>query len=397
MATTWIILPSHAKAAEKKWNRKYNVTRESIHFAACESRTLEELRSVSNQNGATASIKKLITSRILKDFSGVAAATPLVIHYDAPASANKKRKFTKGSRRMEASGGKPTAKVAVAMMTSSSDAEANFKVIEEFCRKCKKEGALLLCLPECFAFMGLGPKESIQFSQPLTGPLLTRYSALAKAHGLYISFGGFQEKAQEGKVYNTHVVVDPEGKRIATYRKIHLFDVEVPNGRTFKESSFTRPGEDVVVCKTPFGNLGVTICYDLRFPGLYSVLRAQNAQILLVPAAFAMKTGMDHWEVLLRARAIENQCYVLAAAQCGVHNSERYRTELKGKSPRESYGDACVIDPWGKVIARGSTGRPGLVFADLDLKFVEHLRQAMPVFQHKKPEIYPNSTTRSSI
>jgi predicted amidohydrolase len=160
---------------------------------------------------------------------------------------------------------------------------------------------------------------------------------------MWLSLGGFQEKGpDDSHQYNTHVLIDDSGEIRSSYRKIHLFDVDVPGNMVYKESRFTTAGDTVVAVDSPFGRLGLTVCYDLRFPELYQCLRFKHqAQVLLVPSAFTKVTGEAHWEILLRARAIETQCYVIAAAQAGKHNEKR-----------ESYGDSIIIDPWGTVIAR---------------------------------------------
>ncbi|OAE27480.1 hypothetical protein AXG93_3911s1630 [Marchantia polymorpha subsp. ruderalis] len=191
--------------------------------------------------------------------------------------------------------------------------------------------------------------------------------------GLWLSLGGFQEKGPDaGHLYNTHVVLDDAGGVRGVYRKIHLFDVDVPGGPVLKESRSTAPGSDIIAVDSPIGKLGLTVCYDLRFPELYQQLRFQeNAQILLVPSAFTKKTGEAHWEILLRARAVETQCYVIAAAQAGKHNEKR-----------ESYGDALIIDPWGTVIARcADKEATGIAVAELDHQFLESVRQRMPIGQ----------------
>ncbi|GAB5359338.1 hypothetical protein AAMO2058_000535500 [Amorphochlora amoebiformis] len=251
-------------------------------------------------------------------------------------------------------------RVGVVQMTSCSDPEKNIKFAQFMCEEASKQGVKMVCFPENFAFMGLSSIESQKFSQPLNGKVISEYCQLAKKFGLFLSLGGFQEKRpNRPKIHNTHILVDPSGSIVGKYRKAHLFDVDVPNGQSFRESAFTEPGKSMALARTPLGNFGITVCYDIRFPEMYCSLRRAGANILLIPAAFAMKTGRAHWEVLLRARAIENQCYVIAAAQCGKHNVDRYHNETK-KAPRESYGDACVIDPWGTVIARGVEGTPGL-------------------------------------
>lgn len=181
-------------------------------------------------------------------------------------------------------------------------------------------GAKVLFLPENFSFLGRSPAESLAIAEPLDGPLMKRYQDLAKQHKIWLSLGGFQEKGPDSShLYNTHVIIDDSGDIKASYRKIHLFDVDVPGGPRLKESEFTVPGEGLSCVSTPFGKLGLSVCYDLRFPALYQKLAFQmGAEILLVPAAFTVPTGEAHWHTLLRARAIETQCYVIAAAQAGM-------------------------------------------------------------------------------
>jgi len=198
---------------------------------------------------------------------------------------------------------------------------------------------------------------------------------MAKEHGVWISAGGIQEKSQEdGKWYNCHVIIDARGSIRDVYRKIHLFDVDIPGGPRLMESNFTLPGNDVKVCDSPAGKLGLSICYDLRFPDLYQKLRFdKGAQVILVPSAFTVETGRAHWEVLLRARAIETQCYVIAAAQVGAHNEKR-----------SSYGHSLVIDPWGAVAARIDDESPAIATAEIDFSMIDQVRARMPLDQHRK-------------
>lgn len=207
---------------------------------------------------------------------------------------------------------------------------------------------------------------------------MQQYQSLARESKIWLSLGGFQEKgSEEAHICNTHVVIDDAGNIRSTYRKIHLFDVDVPGGRSYKESSFTEPGKDIVALdSSPVGRLGLTVCYDLRFPELYQQLRFQHeAQVLLVPAAFTKITGQAHWEILLRARAIETQCYVIAAAQAGKHNDKR-----------ESYGDTLIIDPWGTVVGRlPDRVSTGIAVADIDLSLVDSVRTKMPIAKHRMP------------
>lgn len=235
----------------------------------------------------------------------------------------------------------------------------------------------MLCFPESFSFIGANDGDSVKIAEPLDGPIMQQYQSLARESKIWVSLGGFQEKgSQEAHICNTHVVIDDAGNIRSTYRKIHLFDVDVPGGRSYKESSFTEPGKDIVALDSPVGRLGLTVCYDLRFPELYQQLRFQHeAQVLLVPAAFTKITGQAHWEILLRARAIETQCYVIAAAQAGKHNDKR-----------ESYGDTLIIDPWGTVVGRlPDRVSTGIAVADIDLSLVDSVRTKMPIAKHRMP------------
>lgn len=212
--------------------------------------------------------------------------------------------------------------------------------------------------------------------QPLDGPLMQRYCRLAAQHQLWLSLGGFQETGPDPEhLYNCHVVVTSEGKIAARYRKVHLFNVEVQNGPVLMESRSTAPGNELVVCDSPAGRLGLTVCYDLRFPEVYQrLVFDMGAQVLLVPSAFTKLTGRAHWELLLRARAVETQCFVIAAAQAGVHNEKR-----------ESFGDSIIIDPWGDVI--GKLDDPlatGIAVAELDFDKMRKVRERMPMADHRR-------------
>ncbi|EFJ08904.1 hypothetical protein SELMODRAFT_130791 [Selaginella moellendorffii] len=299
-------------------------------------------------------------------------------------------------------------RVAVAQMTSTSSIDLNFATCQRLAREAADAGVKLLSLPECFSFIGRRGDEALAIAEPLDGPIFRRYQALARDLGLWLSLGGFQEKGpDEDHAYNTHVLLDDLGSVRSCYRKIHLFDVDVPGGPVLKESNRTAPGTQVVTAQTPVGTLGLTICYDLRFPELYQRLRfAENAQVLLVPSAFTRKTGEAHWELLLRARAVETQCYVLAAAQSGKHNDLR-----------ESYGDAMIIDPWGSVVARCPDRLvTGIAVADIDEELLKTVRRNMPIaevilsslssvthwhvlssLQHRKYNIYGSDRQLSTL
>ncbi|KAI4351203.1 hypothetical protein L6164_005582 [Bauhinia variegata] len=270
-----------------------------------------------------------------------------------------------------------TVRVAAAQMTSINDLVVNFATCSRLVKEAAAAGAKLLCFPEAFSFIGARDGESVQIGEPLDGPIMQKYCFLARESSIWLSLGGFQERGSDDEhVCNTHVIVDDAGEIISTYRKIHLFDVDVPGGRVYKESKYTEAGKDVVVADSPIGRLGLTVCYDLRFPELYQLLRFRHgAQVLLVPSAFTKLTGEAHWEILLRARAIETQCYVIAAAQTGKHNDKR-----------ESYGDTLIIDPWGTIIGRlPDRLSTGICIADIDLSLIDSVREKMPIAKQRMP------------
>ncbi|KAH0674643.1 hypothetical protein KY284_025730 [Solanum tuberosum] len=273
-------------------------------------------------------------------------------------------------------------RIAAAQMTSVNNLAINFATCSRLVKEAASAGAKLLCLPENFSFVGDLEGESLKIAEPLDGPIMKGYCSLARESNIWLSLGGFQEKgSDDAHLRNTHVLIDDNGNIRSTYSKMHLFDVDVPGGAVYKESSFTEAGKDIVVVDSPFGRLGVTVCYDLRFPELYQQLRFNHdAQVLLVPAAFTTVTGQAHWEILLRARAIETQCYVIAAAQAGKHNDKR-----------ESYGDTLIIDPWGTIVGRLSDrSSTGITVADIDFSLIDSVRAKMPVSKHRKPAEFWN-------
>ncbi|KAL3338211.1 hypothetical protein AABB24_030386 [Solanum stoloniferum] len=273
-------------------------------------------------------------------------------------------------------------RIAAAQMTSVNNLAVNFATCSRLVKEAASAGAKLLCFPENFSFVGDLEGESLKIAEPLDGPIMKGYCSLARESNIWLSLGGFQEKgSDDAHLRNTHVLIDDNGNIRSTYSKMHLFDVDVPGGAVYKESSFTEAGKDIVAVDSPFGRLGVTVCYDLRFPELYQQLRFNHdAQVLLVPAAFTTVTGQAHWEILLRARAIETQCYVIAAAQAGKHNDKR-----------ESYGDTLIIDPWGTIVGRLSDrSSTGITVADIDFSLIDSVRAKMPVSKHRKPAEFWN-------
>jgi deaminated glutathione amidase len=262
--------------------------------------------------------------------------------------------------------------LAAVQMTSGADKAANVEKAVALVRRAAKRGAGFVGLPENFAWMG-PEAERDQNAEALDGPTLATMGRLAKELSVTLLAGSVLEAgAPGGRSFNTSVLFGPDGGRLGVYRKIHLFDVEVGDGQTYRESAAVAPGTEVVVAEAPFGKVGLSVCYDLRFPELYRAQSAAGAVLLTVPAAFTLATGKDHWEVLLRARAIENQAYVVAPAQQGKHPRDRM-----------TWGHAMVVDPWGLVTARASEGE-GLAVAELDLALLARVRANLPALKHRR-------------
>jgi len=269
-------------------------------------------------------------------------------------------------------------RIAVGQMCASSDVEKNFEVVADLCSQAKDRGCAMLFLPECFAFIGVKGTDALAVMEPMDGPLLGRYRELAAKHRLWLSLGGFPETGPDrgDRRFNAHVIVDASGEIRASYRKIHLFDVDMGdvNGPVLMESRTAAAGETLVTCDSPAGKLGLTVCYDLRFPEMFARLRYElGCEMMLVPSAFTKPTGQAHWETLLRARAIETQSYVVAAAQAGTHSEGR-----------ASHGHAMVVDPWGKVVAELDGEETGIAVADVDLGYLKDVRSRIPVETHRR-------------
>jgi predicted amidohydrolase len=263
-------------------------------------------------------------------------------------------------------------KVGVIQMTSTADVEANLRAVERLVGEAAEDGARLVVVPECFAY--LGPEEgkrAVAEVLPEGGPILRRMADLARSKRIELVLGGFWERGSGEKVRNGCVHLGDDGAVRAIYRKIHLFDVDLPDGTRLEESATVEPGRELVVTETCFGVLGLSVCYDVRFPELYRGLVDRGAIAFAIPAAFTLTTGKDHWHVLLRARAIESQCYVLAAAQTGHHYGQR-----------RSYGHALICDPWGTVLAECGEGE-GFATAWLDPHVVARVRASLPSLRHR--------------
>jgi predicted amidohydrolase len=265
-------------------------------------------------------------------------------------------------------------RVAVCQMHSGSDVAENLDAAEAFVREAAAGGADLAALPEYFGYLGPSARRP-QIAEPVPGPVTERVGALAKELGIWILAGSVLE-ADASRVFDTSLLFDRSGEAVAAYRKIHLFDVDLPGQPPMRESATIRSGDQLVTHATEFARLGLSICYDVRFPELFRSLMAMGAEVLMVPAQFQHETGKDHWHALLRARAIENQCFVVAPAQCGPFGDPQ--------KERRSYGHSLVVDPWGRVLAEGDEDEPGVWFADLDFAELRRIRQALPALTHRR-------------
>lgn len=267
-----------------------------------------------------------------------------------------------------------TLSVGAVQLQSDDRIDDNLSRLSHWVQVASDAGARVVVLPENFAYFGSEEgKRSHAEDLSAGGVILDTLRSLCARHSLFIIGGGMPERsADPDRPYNTSVVVDPSGQIVARYRKLHLFDVELPDGQALRESEGTSPGDDVVSAEIEGFRFGLSICYDLRFPALYASLARQGVDVVTVPAAFTLQTGKDHWHVLLRARAIEGQAWVVAAAQWGQHPRDR-----------RTYGHSLVVDPWGTVVAESSE-REGVVTATLDQHFLAQVRRRIPCALHRR-------------
>lgn len=265
-------------------------------------------------------------------------------------------------------------KVAAIQMASGPQVAANLNEAARHIGKAATAGARLVVLPENFAIMAQQDADRLAVAErDGQGPIQEFLAAQARTHGVWLVGGTIPIKANDSNhVRAACLLFNDHGECAARYDKIHLFDVRLDNGELYNESAAIEPGDTPVVVDTPFGKLGLAVCYDLRFPELFRQLLEQGAELFAVPSAFTVRTGRAHWEVLVRARAVENLAYVIAAAQGGYH--------LNG---RETYGDSMIVNPWGEVLDRLARGS-GVVVADLDRRYFEHTRTSFPSIQHRK-------------
>jgi len=272
-------------------------------------------------------------------------------------------------------------RVGLVQINSRHDKGANLRRAEELIDQAVKAGARVVALPECVDQLG-GAEDGPRDGEAIPGPITERFAAKARQHGIYLLGGSIRERSNTpGKGYNTSVLLNPDGEIIAKYRKIHMFDVDLTGNVSVNESHASIPGDEIVTAEIDGHTVGLTICYDLRFPELYRLLALRGAQVLFVPAAFTMYTGKDHWHTLLKARAIENQAYVIAPGQIGPH----------GPGPEGArarcYGHSVVVDPWGTVLA-DAPDKETVVVADLDFEYLAKLRKQLPSLANRQPHAY---------
>lgn len=269
-------------------------------------------------------------------------------------------------------------RLACIQTNTGNDMAANIAAAETLIRQAHDAGADFIALPECVAMME--PDKSLVREKAAAQdghPALRRFAELASETGKWILGGSVAVTTDDGRVANRSVLFDGSGGIAAQYDKIHMFDVDLPGGESYRESQTYRPGADACLAATPWGMLGMTVCYDLRFPQLYRALAHAGAGLLSVPSAFTRQTGRAHWHVLLRARAIETGCYVFAPAQCGDHPGNR-----------QTYGHSLIVDPWGEVLADGGE-ETGFVIAEIDPAKIGEARSALPSLDHDRDFTLP--------
>lgn len=267
-------------------------------------------------------------------------------------------------------------------MTSAPEVEANLASARILLEQARVEGAALAVLPENFAIMGHRDADKIEVAEaPGEGPIQAFLGHCARELGLWIVGGTIPLRVdgEPGRVAAASLVFDERGRCVGRYDKIHLFDVDIPQrSESYRESATVVPGRAATVVPTPLGRIGMAVCYDVRFPELFRVLQEQEAEILTLPSAFTAPTGKAHWELLVRARAVENLCYVLAPAQSGIH-----------PNGRETWGDSLIVDPWGQVLSRVAHPGPGLAVAEIDRTVQQELRERFPALSHRRFSVAP--------
>ncbi|MEE8500754.1 MAG: carbon-nitrogen hydrolase family protein [Kiloniellales bacterium] len=269
---------------------------------------------------------------------------------------------------------------ACVQLSSGPEPAANVAAAAALVREARAAGADLVMTPETSNMLGLGRRDMMAAARPeAEDPSLAAFRELAAETGAWLLLGSLVLRASGDKLANRSLLIDPGGHIVARYDKIHMFDVEIPDGQSYRESKAYAPGAQAATADLPWGRLGMTICYDLRFPQLYRALAQAGADFLSIPSAFTRFTGQAHWHVLLRARAIETGCFVFAPAQCGSH-----------EGGRETYGHSLIVAPWGEVLGDGGTA-PGVTLAEIDPAEVAKARAMIPALDHDRPFTAPET------
>ncbi|SCL88349.1 carbon-nitrogen hydrolase family protein [Sporanaerobacter sp. PP17-6a] len=260
--------------------------------------------------------------------------------------------------------------IAALQLNSNDNKKQNLRNVITLIEEAAERKAKIVAMPENMNYVGV-EKES----ETIPGYTTNLLAEQAVKYNIYIHCGSISEDSKTGRPYNTTVFINPKGEIICKYRKLHMFDVDIKEGPSFRESDNKTPGSEIVTIETEYGNLGFSICYDIRFPEMYRIMALNGAQIIFAPACFVMNTGKDHWEPLLRARAIENTCYIVAPAQIGI------------KPSYQAYGKTLIVDPWGNVIAK-AMDKPCVVTSEIDLDYLENIRKQVPSLKNRRSDIY---------
>ena len=272
--------------------------------------------------------------------------------------------------------------VAMIQMDTRDDKEANLAAAKGMVEQAAQRGAKLIVLPETMNFIGRGYSGQ---AEPIPGgKTCTMFQELAQKYGVWIETGSMPETVEGAKPRNTAALIDPSGRVVCKYSKMHMFDVDITNGPSYHESAHNTIGQDIVLADTELGMLGFAVCYDLRFPEIFRLMAMHGAQVILVPTSFTMNTGKDHWEPLMRARAIENGVFMVGPSQIGQ------------KTGMNAYGKSLAVDPWGNVIAKASD-RPGITMLDIDLDLIDQIREQVPSLANRREDAYTLTSDKLHI
>ncbi|MCW5604450.1 MAG: carbon-nitrogen hydrolase family protein [Burkholderiales bacterium] len=269
-------------------------------------------------------------------------------------------------------------RAACLQLNSGNDMQANLAAVREMTREAAGSGAQFVLTPEYALMMDGSGRVMRERALDADGaPALAELQALARETEVWFLAGSLTLHTEDGRMANRSFLLSPEGEVTATYDKIHMFDATLPDGKVIRESSAYRPGDRAVMADLPWGRLGMTVCYDLRFPGLFRALAQAGARFITVPASFQRQTGVAHWHALLKARAVENGCFILAPAMCGDHSGNR-----------QSYGHSLILDPWGEILAEGGE-TPGIIQAEINPARVARVRGMLPSLEHDREFLAP--------